>query len=181
MSALQPNGKYDKTVKSVKSRKPGRIGKSEKPDKTDKPDKQIKKSHKTPALMKLLTGGSVFGNPFLDDTFKADTSLPGVKPPPVRTYNPGEEFDLDVITELATEFLPIAIERFGCCRCERCFADMLSDIIDRCPHALIKIRSKDDFLRAEYLKGHHRNAVLRVVVSVAIKYRKRKKHASPRI
>ncbi|MDR0986656.1 MAG: hypothetical protein LBL98_03030 [Ruminococcus sp.] len=139
-----------------------------------------KKSHKTPALMKLLTSGSRPDNPFLDESFGGDLILQQ-KSSPVRHYNPGEEFDLDIITELASEFMPAAIERFGCCRCERCFADMLSAVIDRCPHALIKIRSKDDFLRAEYLKGHHRNAVLRQVVHVAIAYRKRKKHVTPKI
>jgi hypothetical protein len=139
-----------------------------------------KKSHKTPALMKLLTSGSRPDNPFLDENFKDDLILLQ-KASPVRHYNPGEEFDLDIITELASEFLPIAVERFGCCRCDRCFAEMLSNVIDRCPHALIKIRSKDDFLRAEYLKEHHRNAVLRQVVHVAIAYRKRKKHVTPRI
>ncbi|MDR0986425.1 MAG: hypothetical protein LBL98_01850 [Ruminococcus sp.] len=138
------------------------------------------KTHKTPALMKLLTSGSRPDNPFIDDSFKGDLILPE-KPAPVRRYNPGEEFDLDIITELASEFLPTAIERFGCCKCDRCFADMLSHVIERCPHALIKIRSKDDFLRAEYLKEHHRNAVLRQVVHVAISYRNRKKHLTPRI
>jgi hypothetical protein len=140
-----------------------------------------KKTHKTEAILKLLTTGSRMSNPMIDEKYKEDPIVVPAEPAyvPARVYHPGEEIDLDIIAELARELLPSAISRFGCCKCSRCFAEMLSETLEKSPHARVKIRSNDDFLRAEYLKNHHRNAVLRVVVSVSIKFRTRKKHVTP--
>jgi hypothetical protein len=139
-----------------------------------------KRTHKTDALLKLLTNGSLNGNPFLNEKFKDDIILTAENPPAPRKFTPGEIVDADIIAELAEEFLPLAIERFGCCKCKRCYDSMLSNIIHKCPRALVKIRNRDDFRRAEYLKRHHRNTVLRIVVHEAIAYRNRKKHITPR-
>jgi hypothetical protein len=148
-------------------------------------DKQFnnKRTHKTDAILKLLTRGSLLDNPFLNEKFKDNIILTinNNKSPEPRTYTPGEEFDIDIIAELAAEFLPSAIDRFGCCKCDRCFARMLENVVQKCPHALVKVRSQDDFKRAEYLKRQHRNTVLRTVVSEAIAFRKHKKHVTPRV
>jgi hypothetical protein len=143
-----------------------------------------KKTHKTEAILKLLTSGSRMRNPMIEEKYKEDVPIIPVEEEkkayvPARVYHPGEEIDLDIIKELANELLPSAITRFSCCKCSRCYAEMLSETLEKSPHARVKIRSNDDFLRAEYLKNHHRNAVLRVVVSVAIKFRTRKKHVTP--
>jgi hypothetical protein len=142
-----------------------------------------KKSNKTDAILKLLTAGSNVGNPLLDEKFKDDVILPinERKPLAQKTFHPGEEIDVDIIAELAAEFLPSAIERFGCCKCDHCFADMIADVVDKCPHTLVKIRNNDDYDRAEYLKRQHRNTVLRAVVSVAIVYKSRRKHFTPKV
>jgi hypothetical protein len=136
-----------------------------------------KKSHKTDALLKLLTKGSSQSNPLLDEKFKDDVilSINGKKPPKA-VYHAGEEIDRDIITELASEFLPVAILRFNICSCDRCFAEMLTNISEKSPRAIVKVRSHDDFLRAEYLKKQHRNAVLDAVVGEVIRFRHRRKH-----
>ncbi len=94
-----------------------------------------KVTHKTDAVMKLLTGKSTATNPIIDNEFKqsviemhTNTQKAAEKAEPKPKQS--EATEICVSSELITELLPIALKRFNCCTCDRCFAEAMADALD---------------------------------------------------
>lgn len=155
-----------------------------------------KKTHKTEAVMKLLTGSSPAVNPILDNEFKQaviesrnvpETPAKKVEEPkpeelaaeptsaPVRE-EPASIPEVSVSSELVSELLPAALERFHCCTCGKCFAEAMSDALDAVPSIKVKIHNGDDLKRADEIKQQTRNEVMKAIVKIAISRRGKEIH-----
>ena len=128
------------------------------------------KTNKTDAVMRLLTGKKTAANPILDSEFKEKKITSRKK----SAREGGTE--IDIAGELVTEFLPKVLERFRCCRCPVCYADAMSEALEKSPVMTIKINGKEDLKRAEDLKFKSRREILRVLIRIAIKRRRMEKH-----
>ena len=120
--------------------------------------------------MRLLTKKKTAANPILDSNFKE-------KKITVRKTSAREGgTEIDIAGELITELLPRVLDRFRCCRCPVCYADAMSEALEKSPVMTIKINSKDDLKRADDLKHKSRRDILRVLIRIAIKRRSMDKH-----
>lgn len=128
------------------------------------------KSNKTDAVMRLLTGKKTAANPILDSDFKVEKITSRE-----RSDNSGGT-EIDIAGELVTELLPRVMNRFNCCKCPVCYAEAMSDTLEKVPTMKIKINGKDDLKRAEALKIQSRREILAVLIRIAIKRRSLKKH-----
>lgn len=128
------------------------------------------KSNKTDAVMRLLTGKKTAANPILDSEFKEKKITSRKK----SARDGGTE--IDIAGELVSEFLPKVLERFNCCRCPVCYAEAMSDALERSPTMTIKINSKDDLRQAEDIKRKSRREILTILIRIAIKRRRLEKH-----
>ncbi|MBQ8827429.1 MAG: hypothetical protein IJ007_10085, partial [Oscillospiraceae bacterium] len=105
-----------------------------------------KPSNKTEAVMKLLTGNNLAVNPVLDNEFKQtvieskNAAVEAVKPAPVQEAPKPEpipappppppepvETEVCISSELIMEILPSVLDRFQCCKCDKCFAQAMAD------------------------------------------------------
>ena len=131
---------------------------------------KFSKSNKTDAVMRLLTGKKTAANPILDSNFKE-------KKITVRKKSAREGgTQIDIAGELITELLPRVLDRFRCCKCPVCYADAMSEALEKSPVMTININSKDDLKRADDLKHKSRRDILRVLIRIAIKRRGMDKH-----
>ena len=128
------------------------------------------KTNKTDAVMRLLTGKKTAANPILDSEFKEKKITSRKK----SAREGGTE--IDIAGELVTEFLPKVLERFRCCRCPVCYADAMSEALEKSPVMVIRVNGKEDLKRAEDLKFKSRREILRVLIRIAIKRRRMEKH-----
>lgn len=132
---------------------------------------KFSKSNKTDAVMRLLTGKKTAANPILDSNFKE-------KKITVRKKSAREGgTQIDIAGELITELLPRVLDRFRCCRCPVCYADAMSEALEKSPVMTININSKDDLKRADDLKHKSRRDILRVLIRIAINRRNMEKHS----
>ena len=125
------------------------------------------KSNKTDAVMRLLTGKKTAANPILDSDFKVEK---------ITSRKTPDGTEIDIAGELITEYLPQVLERFHCCRCPVCYAEAMTDALAKAPVMTIRINGKDDLKRAENLKNKSRREILTVLIRLAIKRRRLKKH-----
>lgn len=132
------------------------------------------RTSKTDAVLRMLMGGSA-SNPIIDERFKEKVILSKRASGDVKghTYDEGR---IDVTRELVAEILPLAIKRFNCCRCDACFAEMLTDALDAAPEVAVYVKSDDDVKRVELLKKQNRRLILGIVVRIVIKQRRKGKH-----
>ena len=138
-------------------------------------------SHKTDAVMKLLTGGNLAVNPMLDNEFKqsviemhSNSKNPAKKNEP--KPKPPETTEICVSSELITELLPTALKRFNCCSCDRCFAEAMADALDSVPYLSCKIRTPQDKKKADEMKAKYTRSVTNEMVKIAIRRRALPKH-----
>lgn len=154
-------------------------------------------SHKTDAVMKLLTGSNLAVNPMLDNEFKqsviemrsSPSAVKETAEEPVRSEkditmhkNTGEQHtvkpvsEICVSSELITEILPNALKRFHCCTCGKCFAEAMADALDTIPYISVKVREPGDLKKAEELKSGSRREVMKEIIRIAIARRSLPKH-----
>lgn len=137
-------------------------------------------SHKTDAVMKLITGNSTATNPIIDNEFKqsviemhtnsrekSEKAVPEVHEKPT---------EICVSSELITELLPIALKRFNCCTCDRCFAEAMADALDAVPFLSCKIKSPKDKKKADEMKKKYKRSVTNEMVRIAINRRALPRH-----
>jgi hypothetical protein len=154
-------------------------------------------SHKTDAVMKLLTGGNLAVNPMLDNEFKQsviemrssqaakEEEILPAEPKEITMHSGGEEAasrghgstpEICVSSELISEILPIALKRFGCCTCGKCFAEAMAEAIDMIPYISVKVKNSGDLKKADEMKRSSRREVMREIVRITIARRKMPKH-----
>ena len=141
-----------------------------------------KTTHKTEAVMKLITGKSVATNPIIDNEFKqsviemhSNSKNPAKKNEP-KSKSP-ETTEICVSSELITELLPAALKRFNCCSCDRCFAEAMADALDSVPYLSCKIRTPQDKKKADEMKAKYTRSVTNEMVKIAINRRALPKHS----
>lgn len=140
-----------------------------------------KVTHKTDAVMKLLTGKSTATNPIIDNEFKQSViemhtntqkTVEKAEPEPKQS----EATEICVSSELITELLPIALKRFNCCTCDRCFAEAMADALDAVPYLSCKVRTPQDKKKADEMKKKYTRSVTNEMVKLAIARRALPKH-----
>ena len=116
-----------------------------------------KVTHKPNDSMKLLTGKSTATNPIIDNEFKqsviemhTNTQKAAEKAEPKTKES--EAAEICVSSELITEILPIALKRFNCCACDRCFAEAMADALDAVPYLSCRVRTPQDKKKADEMK-----------------------------
>lgn len=135
------------------------------------------KTHKTPQLMKLLTGSSGVINPIIDEKFKEDIIRSKENPEPVKprpSSNGGTE--VNVTSELISQWLPLVIKRFNLCSCDRCNAEMTVAAFDSIKPVTVEVRSNSDLKRAQEIKSSEEQPVLMQLIRLAIERKKLKRH-----
>lgn len=145
---------------------------------------QAKISHKTDAVMKLLTGKSTATNPIIDNEFKqsviemhTNTQKTAEKAEPEQAKQDQHEVtEICVSSELITELLPVALKRFNCCTCDRCFAEAMADALDAVPYLSCKVRTPQDKKKADEMKKKYTRSVTNEMVKLAIARRMLPKH-----
>lgn len=127
------------------------------------------KTNKTDAVMRLLTGKKTASNPILDSSFKVEK---------ITSKNPknANGAEIDITGELVSELLPRVLERFNCCQCALCYADAMSEALDKVPTLKIKINDKEDLKRADKMKKDSRRDVLMTLIRLAVIRRRFAKH-----
>ena len=140
----------------------------------------MRKTNKTTAVLRMLTGEKV-GNPILSAEFKEDVIRPIEElkkriPESVVNTRTGSETEINITAELVSEWLPAVLERFGCCRCPRCFAEASVTAFDRIRPIKAKIRRPADLEKADLLKEENRRKVIMSLVSVAAERKALPKH-----
>lgn len=145
-------------------------------------------SHKTDAVMKLLTGKNTATNPIIDNEFKQSViemhsgglkaAAPKKAEPKVEQAAPkqSETTEICISSELITELLPLALKRFNCCTCDRCFAEAMTDALEAVPYLSCKVRTPKDKKKADEMKKKYKRSVTNEMVKLAIGRRALPRH-----
>ncbi len=136
------------------------------------------RTHKTPQLMKLLTGGASVSNPILDKSFKDEIIRSQANPVPVKPMpaKEGSGTEINITSELITQWLPKVMERFNMCLCDRCRAETAVECFDSIRPIIVKVRSDSDLKRAQRLKADRERGVLMQIIRIAIKRKAAPRH-----
>lgn len=135
------------------------------------------KTHKTPQLMKLLTGGSQVTNPILDEGFKEEIIRSRKNPSPVKpvpSTDGGTE--INITSELISQWLPLVMKRFNVCCCSRCSAEATVEAFDKIRPIIIKVKSDADLKRAQKIKLDKEQSVLMQLIRMIIPRKKLPRH-----
>ena len=140
-----------------------------------------KVSHKTDAVMKLITGKNTATNPIIDNEFKQSviemhTNTGKTAKRSVSKSKQSNDTEICISSELITELLPIALKRFNCCTCDRCFAEAMTDALDAVPYLSGKVRTPQDKKKADEMRKKYKRSVTNEMVKLAIDRRKLPKH-----
>ena len=140
-----------------------------------------KVTHKTDAVMKLITGKNTATNPIIDNEFKQSVieMHTNTGKAPKRSGSRSKQSDdteICVSSELITELLPIALKRFNCCTCDRCFAEAMTDALDAVPYLSCKVRTPQDKKKADEMRKKYKRSVTNEMVKLAIDRRRLPKH-----
>ena len=129
------------------------------------------RSNKTDAVLRLLTGKKPASNPILDSEFKVEkiTSRKGDKKRALGA-------EIDVAGELVTELLPKVLVRFRCCRCAVCYAEAMTEALEKAPTMRVRINGREDVKRADKMKQQSRKEILLILIRLAIRRKKLPRH-----
>lgn len=131
----------------------------------------------------MLTGDKE-ENPLLNDNFKkefidpiensksaaAQNVSPDEKTPPSRQdISDGfKETEINISTELISEWLPSTLKRFKCCTCGRCSAEASAEAFSAIEPVKYIVRSPEDLEKAKELKEQYKRKVMMKLVSIAV-------------
>lgn len=145
-------------------------------------------TNKTAQVLRLLTKseGDTPENPIINEDFKEEVIHPrSVKASPAAERKPAPEpasapvkeaTEINVISELVSEWLPQTLERFKCCTCELCRAELTVEALNQLPPKYVRISSEEDLKEAERLKEELKPQVLKVIVPLAIRAQRSPRH-----
>ena len=130
------------------------------------------KTNKTDAVMRLLTGKKKTAvNPILDSEFKVE-KITSRKQQKIRTSGT----EIDISGELISELLPKVLTRFRCCKCAVCYAEAMTEAMEKAPTLKVRINGKEDVKQADKLKQQSRKEVLLILIRLAIRRKKLPRH-----
>lgn len=134
-------------------------------------------SHKTPQLLRLLTGGSRVSNPIIDEHFKEEIIESRSNPRPVKPVPSADGgTEINITSELISQWLPLVIKRFNVCSCSRCSAEATVDAYDAVKPVIIKVRTEADLKRAQEVKLEREQEVLMALIRMVIARKKLPRH-----
>ncbi len=150
-------------------------------------------THKTESVMRLLTGGNLAVNPMLDNEFKQSViemhSNKSLKndASPVEKNEPeiqaekadsSENYLNEVIVseELISELLPEALKRFGCCCCDKCYAEAMAEAFIKTPLITMNVSSDEDRKKLALVKKMNQKNVMKTIVKIALERKKLPRH-----
>ncbi|MBQ5332990.1 MAG: hypothetical protein J6K92_07000 [Oscillospiraceae bacterium] len=135
------------------------------------------KTHKTPQLMKLLTGGSQVSNPILDENFKEEIIRSRENPVPVKPVASDDGgTEINITSELISQWLPLVMKRFNVCTCGRCTAEATVEAFDKIRPIIVKVKSDIDLQRAQDMKLEKEQSVLMQLIRIIIPRKKLPRH-----
>lgn len=135
------------------------------------------KTHKTPQLMKLLKGSSGVVNPIIDENFKEEIIRSRENPEPVKPKPSAKGgTEINVTSELISQWLPLVVRRFNLCTCDRCYAEMTVEAFDRIKPVTVAVKSDSDLKRAQKIKSEEEQPVLMQLIRLAVERKKLEKH-----
>lgn len=129
------------------------------------------KTNKTDAVLRLLTGKKPASNPILDSEFKVE-KITSRKPERKRAMGA----EIDIAGELISELLPKVLGRFRCCRCAVCYAEAMTEALEKAPTMRVRINGRDDVKRADKMKQQSRKEILLILIRMAIVRKKLPRH-----
>lgn len=144
------------------------------------------KTHKTESVMRLLTGSkeNAAKNPILDDKFKQENILAeeiekesDITPTVHHLPQAGAGVEINITSELISEWLPAVLKRFNCCTCSLCRAEASVDALDRLTSMKVTVRTEEDMKHADELKVSARRRVLTELIRIAIARRALPRHS----
>lgn len=127
--------------------------------------------------MRLLTrnGNNSAKNPILDDKFKQENILAeqiekeaDIKPTVHQMPQAGVGVEINITSELISEWLPAVLKRFNCCTCSLCRAEASVEALDRLTSMKVTVRTEEDMKHADELKTSARRRVLTELIRIAI-------------
>lgn len=129
--------------------------------------------------MKLLTGSSDVTNPFLDEDFKAEVLRAEQNPEPVKPI-PAEDggTQINITSELISQWVPKVMGRFNICSCERCTAEAMIEAYDMVKPIIIRVKTDADVKKAEKLKSEEQKNVIMQIIRMAVKRKSLPRHDS---
>lgn len=143
------------------------------------------KTHKTESVMRLLTRSESNSakNPILDDKFKQENILAeqiekeaDIKPTVHKVPQTGTGVEINVTSELISEWLPAVLKRFNCCTCSLCRAEASVEALEKLTSMKVTVRTEEDMKRADELKESAKRRVLTELIRIAIARRSLIKH-----
>ena len=135
------------------------------------------KTHKTPQLLRMLTGGASVSNPILDETFKEEIIRSEKNPEPVKPMPAADGgTEINVTAELVSQWLPLVIKRFNLCNCSRCSAEATVEAFEVIKPVIVKVKSDADIKYAQKIKSEKERAVLMELIRLAVARKKLPRH-----
>ncbi len=140
-----------------------------------------KKTNKTAHVLKLLTNSDEQGleNPILNEEFKDEVihkRTPAQKAePPQKPVEKPAAIKVNIISELVSENQQAVAERFRCCTCDICMAELTVSVLNELPpkYAYVRDGSYDE---VESLKKKYKAEVVSVLVKHALKLKNNPAH-----
>ena len=137
-----------------------------------------RKSNKTEAVMRLITGSRTASNPIIDEDFKKEVLKQLSEESEKMTYSSysGGTTEVNVTSEVISGWLPEALRRFGCCTCARCSAEASVEAFRRVPEIKMTVKNRDDLEKAEKLRKDNRQKIMMILVKIAVERKELEKH-----
>lgn len=127
------------------------------------------KTHKTPQLMKLLTGGSRAANPILDEEFKEEIIRAQKKPQTVKPQKAADGgTEINITSEIIHEWISKVMKRFNVCCCDRCSTEATIEAFDKIKPVIVRVRSDADLKQAQKMKADMLQEILMQLIRIII-------------
>ncbi len=127
-----------------------------------------RKTNKTAPLLRLLTRGEegAIINPIINEDFKEGVIY--MRSAPAREEKT-ETVEINVISELVSEWLPQTMKRFNSCDCALCRADITVAALNEIPPKYVRISDETDFEEVKKLKEKYRAQVISTLVKLVLR------------
>ena len=137
-----------------------------------------RKSNKTEAVMRLITGSRTAVNPIIDEEFKEEVikQLSEADMPSAASSYSGGTTEINVTSEIVSGWLPEALRRFNCCTCTRCTAEASVEAFKAIPEIKMTVRSREDLEKAEKLRREKKQEIMMQLVKIAVRRKSLPKH-----
>ncbi len=125
----------------------------------------------------MLTGDKE-ENPLLNDNFRKEFIDPieNNKSAAAQTASPArqelsdgfKETEINISTELISEWLPSTLKRFNCCTCGRCSAEASAEAFSAIEPVKYIVRSPEDLEKVKELKEQYKRKVMMKLIGIAV-------------